>query len=394
MGWFRKGASGKRGKDIAEYVQSPDVSPSAASEVKKSGRLNTKSERLALVQDNCEQIIENLRQIEEAKVEYQAVTSYLTDMQKIDMIPREQRATLEDAARRILNLNKEREKYREKNTNITDGQYRLFERYEIQLPREMEAIKESERYQVVIQKDLDQLDQEKQNLLSEEEDIFNKHAFLKGIAITTCVIVVLLFGVFAALASFTGTNLTMPFLLTVLMGMVSAFYIFMEARKNLYDIKVVELKQNRQVILMNKVKLKSVNNRNYLDYTYNKYMVENYNELKVCWEEYVKVKDETRRYQNNTELLKFYNNELIHELKKFQIADSEIWIYQPTAILDNREMVEVRHRLNIRRQKLRERIALNSKQKEEAVETISSIVKNYPDCEEEATMILKRYKVQ
>lgn len=394
MGWFSRITAGRKGKENPESTQVPETAPSAAAEIKRPVRVNTKKERLALIQDNCEQIVENLKQMEEAKVEYQAVTSYLTDMQKIDLIPREQRVTLEDAARRILNLNKEREKFREKNTSITDAQYRLFERYEIQLPREMETIRESERYQVVIQKDLEQLEQEKSNLLSEEEDIINRHAFLKGIAITTCVIVILLFGIFAILASFTGANLTWPFLLTVLMGMISALYIFMEARKNLYDIKVVELKQNRQVILMNKVKLKSVNNRNYLEYTYNKYMVDNYSELKTCWEEYVKIKDETRRYKNNTELLEFYNNELIHELKKFGIADSEIWIYQPTAILDNREMVEVRHRLNIRRQKLRERIALNSKQKEEAVETISSIVKNYPDCEEEATGILKRYKVQ
>ena len=394
MGWLSKLTSRKKGRNNSNSAGVKEESLYYSAESGKSPRMNTKSERLAVIRENCEQIAENLRQIEESKVEYQAVSSYLTDMQKIDMIPKEQRENLEDAARRILNLSKEREKYREKNTSITDAQYRLFERYELTLPREMETLGESERYQKVIEADLEQLEQEKQKLLYEEEDIARKHSFLKGIGITTCIIVILLFGVLALLASTSGADLTLPFLLTVLMGMASTIYIYLESRKNVRDIKLVELKQNRQIMLMNKVKLKSVNNRNYLDYAYNKYRVDSYSQLKTSWEEFVKVKDAARRYQNNTELLEFYHNELIHELKKFGIADSDIWIYQPTAILDNREMVEVRHRLNVRRQKLRERIELNNKQREEAIELIDMVVKEDPDCEEDAIRILKQYKLQ
>ena len=31
------------------------------------------------------------------------------------------------------------------------------------------------------------------------------------------------------------------------------------------------------------------------------------------------------------------------------VSDSQVWIYQPEAITDSKEMVEVRHRLNTRR---------------------------------------------
>lgn len=365
-----------------------------SSERKQTLSVDSKSGRIAQITDYCEVIIESMRQIEEAKAEYQLVTSYLTDMQKIDLIPKEQRENLEDAARKIINLNKERDKFQQKDTRITDKQYRLYERYEMQIPKELSVIKESERYQSNIQKDMEYLEKEKRNLLYEEEEIINRQSFLKGIAITTCVIVILLFSIFAALAGATEANLTIPFLLTVIMGMGSAFYIYMEARNNMNNIKLVELKQKREVMLMNKVKLKSVNNRNYLEYTYSKYMVDSYEELKTLWEEYVKLKDETRRYQSNTELLDFYNNQLIRELKKYGIADSEIWIYQPTAILDSKEMVEVRHRLNVRRQKLRERIDVNSKQKEEALKSVDFIIKSYPDCEEEAIRILRRYQIK
>ena len=64
--------------------------------------------------------------------------------------------------------------------------------------------------------------------------------------------------------------MTLPFLMTVLMGMTSALYIFMEARKNSHDIKMVQLKLNKVIMLANKVAIKSVYNRNYLDYCYSK----------------------------------------------------------------------------------------------------------------------------
>jgi hypothetical protein len=315
-------------------------------------------------------------------------------MQRIDMIPQEQKDTIEDAARKIINLAKERGKLQSKSTLLTDRQFHLFERYELQLPKELPIIKESEKYQAVIQQDIGHLEKERYSLDNEEIDIISKQGFLKAIAITTSVIVILLFAIFAILSNYSEVSFTIPFLMTVLMGMVTALYIFMEARKNLSSVRLVQMKQNRQIMLMNKVKIKSVNNRNYLEYTYNKYMVDNFEQLKIFWEEYVKVKDESRRYQSNTELLEFYNNELIHELKKFGIKDSEIWIYQPTAILDDKEMVEVRHRLNIRRQKLRERIDTNTKQKEEAMTAIQKTMKVYPDCVEEAERLLRRYQIQ
>jgi uncharacterized membrane protein (DUF485 family) len=362
-------------------------------DAKRPVRLNSHTERMGYIKENCEIIQESNRQTSEAKVEYQAVTSYLTDMQRITMIPPEQRENLEEAARKIINLSKERSRLQHKSPLLSDRQYHLYEGFETQIPKDLKVLRENEEYQIVIQQDIRHLEQERMALNEEQEEIISKQSFLKGIAVTTSVIVIILFFLFAVLSSYSKANFSIPFLMTVLMGMVSAFYIFMEARKNSGNVRLVQMKQNRQIMLMNKVKIKSVNNLNYLDYTYNKYMVENYAQLKTAWEEYVRMKDEARRYQSNTELLEFFHNELVHELKNFGVVDSEIWIYQPTAILDPKEMVEVRHRLNVRRQKLRERIETNDKQKEEALAAIQQTMKVYPDSREEAEKLLRRYQI-
>lgn len=356
-------------------------------------RLNTNTDRKGFVRENCEIITDSYRQIEEAKVEYHAVTSYLTDIQKIDMIPKEQSVELEDAARKIYNLNKERNKHHNTEYDINDIQYRLFEQYEMQIPKELATMKESENYQVTIEEDIKHLDHEKQSILDNEDDIISKQSFLRGIAISTFIVIVVLFILFAILSTSTESSMTLPFLLTVLMAMVSALYIFMEARKNTYDIKMVQLKLNKVIMLSNKVVIKSVNNRNHIDYIYSKYMVDDYKQLKERWEQYIKLKDENRRYQDNTQLLEYYNTILIEELRKYQLADPDIWIYQPTVILDSREMVEVRHRLNVRRQKLRDRIDINQKQKEEATKEITILIKAYPDSKDDALSILRRYQI-
>ncbi len=375
-----------------EEIQSSTVSE-ADVKVKRPAKLDNQTDQMGYIKENCELCAESERQIAEAKVEYKAVTSYLTDMQRIDMIPVENRLSLEDAARQIINLGKERSKFQQQDSKLTDRHYHLFEQYEYQIPKELPVIKNSEQYQAAIEKDMEHLDKERHDLDGEQQDIINKQSFLRGIAITVGIIVIVLFIIFVILSSGYDMNMTLPFLLTVLMGMAAALYLFMEARRNSHDIQVVQMKLNREVLLMNKVKIKSVNNRSYLEYSYSKYMVDDYEQLKVLWEEYVRVKDETRRYQSNTQLLEFYNNELVDALKKFGIADAEIWIYQPVAILDKKEMVEVRHRLNVRRQKLRERIDLNARQKEEALASIDKMIRAYPECGEEAQRMMKRYQL-
>lgn len=384
MGWFGRLS---RKKDKQAEVINETIKPAQEKSIKPSG---SKMERLHLIQENCEQLNEYQRQIEELKLEYQAVTSYLTDLQKIDMIPLEERVTLEDAARRIISLSQERKRLRDKSSLLSDSQYRLFESYEHSIMKEMEKIGESEQFQVKIEHDLEQLEEEKQAIIEEEKQIIEKHSFLKGLAIIMGIIVTTLFLIFLLLKSTLDADLSLPFFLTIIMGSGLSMYIYFEGRKNQYDIKIVEAKAKKVISLINKIKIKSVNNRNYLDYTYNKYMVESYDQLKYRWIEYVKLKDEMARYQQNTELMDFYNVTLIKELKRFAIADAEIWIYQPDAIVDRKEMVEVRHRLNVRRQKLRERIETNNRLKETMVDEITAIVKESPDCQEEALKILKR----
>ena len=364
-------------------------------EKKRSVRFKTLNEQLDYIKDNCEAIGESNRQIEDAKVEYQAVTSYLADIQKIDLIPLEQRGRLEEAAKNIITLAKEREKYQKKSNSIlTDQQFHIFERNELQIPKELPQLKENEQLRDAIEQDQNHLENERMALEDDQEDIISKQSFLKGIAIVVSLMVVFLFTLFVMLTNKTGNDYVIPFCMTVIMGIAAAFYIFTEGRKNEAGINVVKLKQKRLVTLLNKVTIKSVNNLNYLEYTYHKYMVGSFEEFKNLWEEYKKIKEEASKYQKNTDTLEFYNKDMVHVLKKYGITDCEIWILQASAIIDKNEMAEMRDRLNERRQKLRERIDIIIAQKGEFLCEIKRTMSNYPECREEGDKIVKRFQIE
>ena len=56
-----------------------------------------------------------------------------------------------------------------------------------------------------------------------------------------------------------------------------------------------------------------------------------------------------------------------------EVSDTEVWLVQTYAILDDREMVEIRHDLNQRRQKLREQIRYNTEVKEDYEKQIREV---------------------
>lgn len=390
LGSFEQYIAGQSADTVAV---TPESSIKKALAKRKKGP-SSHRERMEYLKDNCEGVKENERQIEEAKLEYHAVTSYLTDMQRIDMIPLDERIGLDDAARKIINLTKERNKLQSKEAKITDQEYRLLERYEMQVPKEIAMMKENESFQSLINTDRKHLEKEKLSLLKEQKEVISKQSFLKWITIISGITLIAMFGVFSLLSSTLEVNVSIPFILTVIMAMVLVLYIFLEIKKNKYEYKMLDVKLNKLVLLMNKVKIKEVNNRNYLEYTYQKYNINSAKELQLMWEEFVRIKDENKRYQDNTQLLEFYNNELVQELKKVGIKDAEVWIYQPNAIIDQREMVEVRHRLNVRRQNLRDRIETNTKQREEALITIQSLIMEFPESQMEAIQLLNRYHIE
>lgn len=358
---------------------------------KKEATFQSKEDRIIFLKENCEQILEASRQIDEAKGEYQIVTDYLTDIQKIERADLEEKQIIEDAARRIITLTRERSNYQKSEIKITDTQFRNIQKYESEALTSMKQMCENEDYNKSIKNDMRCLQKEKKLVRKQKREIIEKQKYLKGISIIMCVLVGSLFLLFMLISYAFEKEMTIPYIMTIIMAAISAGYIVYESRKNHYEIVIVERKMNRAIGLLNKVKIKYVNTTNALDYAYEKFSVTSGAEFQYRWEQYLKAKEASKRYQKNTELLNKFSEVLMEVLEELDVTDTEIWVYQAIAILDPKEMVEIRHRLNTRRQKLRERIDYNTQLKEMGIEEIEKLIQQKPEYRTEVIEILKAF---
>ena len=139
-----------------------------------------------------------------------------------------------------------------------------------------------------------------------------------------------------------------------------------------------ERKMSKAIGLLNRTKIKYINNVSVLDYDRQKYGVKSAKDFEGLWGEYCKAKEYERKFKENTEQLHQSNENLLHLLEEYQVADPEVWLIQTYAILDNREMVEIRHELSQRRQKLREQVAYNNAMKTAMTGRIQRVLEKNP----------------
>ena len=141
------------------------------------------------------------------------------------------------------------------------------------------------------------------------------------------------------------------------------------------------------ILLQNKVKIRYINNTNLLEYLRLKYEVERADELNDLWNRYVKEKEEREALELAEDDLAFYNKEMLRTLYHYQLQIPDIWPGQALALVDNREMVEIRHGLIQQRQSLRKRMEYNQGLAENAKQIIKEVAHDYP---QDADEILKK----
>ena len=370
--------SGKNAAGNEEY-QTEKVEPSSKDAQKR------------YVTECCQAIKEVDREIKKIRDEYQNVTDYLKDIQKIDRVAGEERIKLNEYARNIVRLNRERSQYKNRNLSISDAAIRRLELYDTDLVTEIKGMYAAETYQKALDGDLKMLHEEKGRLREEKKEIVEKQNSLKGMAKVLTALILSLFVLFVVIYYALKTDMTLPYLGTVFLAAISATVIFLESNRNHRDMLLTDRKMEKAISLLNRVKIKCVNNLNLLEYNKEKFGVKDAADFERLWQEYCKAKEYERKFKENTEQLHYYNEKLLDFLREQELKDCEIWLGQVLAITDDREMVEIRHRLNGQRQKLREQIAYNQSVQKGLVEQIDQMIAKHPENKKEIMEVVKPY---
>ena len=83
---------------------------------------------------------------------------------------------------------------------------------------------------------------------------------------------------------------------------------------------------------------------------------------------------------------------MLRLLRTSRIKDTSVWLHQTAAIVDPKEMVELRHELITNRQALRDQMEHNQKLAKTAKDEITEISKQYPQYAQEILDMIGVYE--
>lgn len=344
---------------------------------------------------NClEQMAEASKEINLLTGEYGLVTSYLTDMEEIEALPEEEREGLNKIARQLLTQEQECERYRGKENRMSDNDFYQIRKQEDEVQEGIAKLKECESYGALVRQDLKRLDRERsayEYRRVELEAMLNNFRGMSVIfmtAFTACMVLLVI------LQFALEMDTRMGYLLAVGAVVVAVAILFLKYTDGEKELGRVERAINKLIQLQNKVKIRYVNNRNLQEYLRIKYDAESAAALEKLWNQYLQEKEERKEFAEAEAMTEYFQKLMVSKMKNYRVNSPERWISHPEALLDPREMVEVRHGLILRRQTLRKQMEYNNGVADTARKEIMDIVNKYPAYASEILAMMDKYDVE
>ncbi len=339
-----------------------------------------------------EQIAEASREVENLQHEYQVVTSHLKDIEEIEALPENESRLLMECAKRIDTLERQQSGYKERKNRMTDEKFYQMECMEEEVQEAYEKLEKAEEYQNLIKRDLRRLDSERQAYGFRKIELRHLMKDTRSMTIVCATAVIFCLLLLLVLQYAFSFDVKIGYLAAGGIGALAITAIFLKYNDAVRELSQVESGISRLIRLQNTVKIRYVNNTHLLDYLYMKYNVKSAQELGRDYKQYLEEKDERHNYKRAEIELDSTQQELLHILRRYQVKDPMIWLYQTQALLDKKEMIEIRHNLIIRRQSLRRRMDYNKEViAGKAKAEVKDLVENYPKYAKEILGIVAEY---
>ncbi len=323
----------------------------------------------------CQQIIEAGKELKEEQSEYRIVTDYLNDIQILEELPKEESKEIRSTAESVQNLNQQREEYQNSEKRISDVQFVQMQQEEERIPQAIRKLKENEEYQSAVKRDMNYLEGEKTEWYYNKFDLLHQQKILKAFSFVLPGIFLMSAAILFVLQTGFHLDVIYAWMAVIFAAAVGGFGIYMKMSWNQTEIKRSEVNMNHAIVLLNKVKFRYVNVTNAVDYAREKYHVKNAYEFNYYWEQYLNEVREREKFQQANEDLAYFSEKLVRLLNRYRLYDAGVWVNQASALLDKKEMVEVKHNLIVRRQKLRSRIESNAENIKNRREEIDRILR-------------------
>lgn len=347
------------------------------------------------VKSQCEVMEEAAGHIDMAKEQYEIVAEHFNDIEMFEAAPEVLKKQIESEAEIVDNLLVDRRIFRTGENKLSNSAYRRIEMYEDEFPGNIKFVEKQETIYESIKHDMRAVQGEQMALRLEARGLKRKQQHIKSAAFASLICLAVVFAIVIIAMVATGgedESNTVLFIVITALSAVLAIGMLAMLQNTHRKVVVTEIKLNKAINMLNKIKIKYVNAANVLDYEYGKYKVKNSYELARKYEVYLEMKQEQKNLLEMTSKLSEAEERLMVLLKKVGMQDCNIWASQVRALYNRKEMVEIRHELAGQRQKLRDQMEYNERKIEEAKNNIKDVTRKHPGFTNEALKIIDEYE--
>lgn len=352
---------------------------------------NDEEQRSRYIVNCLEQIAEASKELELLKGEYSLVTAYLTDMEEIEALPSGEREEVNRIAGKLTYLEEERARYRGKKNRMSDSEYYQLRKQEHEIEEGIRKLKDAEKYGTLIKQDLQRLDSERHAYEYRRSELESMIANWRGMAVIFLTALGICMLMLMVLQFVFGMNTYVGYFIAVIATAIAIAVLCVKYLDTDRELIRVGKAINKLIQLQNKVKIRYVNNSQLLEYLYMKYNTDSAGRLEKLWQKFLQEKEERKQYAEAEAKTEYYQKLLVEQLSRYRVSDPPRWINQVSALLDKREMVEIRHGLILRRQALRKQLDYNNEVAETARNEIMSVAEQYPTYAQEILDMVDRY---
>lgn len=359
-----------------------------------SGSVDFRDEeqRSRYVMSCIEQIAEADRESEKLTAEYSRVTGHLSDMEKIEALPPGEAELLAQNARMIYQTDRERQRYLGKKNRMSDLEYQTLQSHEDTVAEGIAKLSEAEKYAGLIKQDLRKLDIERQAYSYRQQELEQMLVNYRGMVIIFVIALGTCLGLLTVMRFVFDMDTYIGYFVAMLAGALAISLTGVKYMDAQGELKKIKRAISRLIQLQNKVKIRYVNNTNLLEYLRMKYNTKSAKRLRELWSMYQKESEERRQFAEAEAKVELYRERLVEQLASYHIREPGRWIRQTAAILDKREMVELRHELIKRRQALRKQLDYNRSIADNAHREILDLVNHYPAYRMEILEMVDKYR--
>lgn len=355
--------------------------------------LNDREQKLQYVERCCDQMVSCLKHMENAKKEYKEVNDYLGDINVLENVPEDIKKELDYYAKRVVVLGNEKTGFKKYTSSIPEKVFVTMQTREKEIPSVIKSMAEDEEFCENAKADLTRLEGEKLSLKYDRRNYCSyvnamRNITIIGLFAVIAAAVYLMYAYFQNESQQSGMNL----LIISIVAAVFVTIVFIVNRNLLYRLKVIEIKLNRLIGLSNTIKLKYVNVRVKLDYEYNIYQVRSAFEMNNRYKSYLKAKKEQQAFAKTADKLYHSMNSYNDILKKIKLHDYDVWNTQVSAVINPKEMWEIKNMLMERRKKLKETIDYNKEIIDNTKEKIKKISMEDKECAGQILGIISKYE--